>query len=120
MFSAVTSAVFFVVIAGQIFSAPFTRDTPGTTGFSVAAWVRVTTFYDNSGGAVWERMFSNVDLNIRSGSVTCKINNVLSATWSASVPLNIWRHYMCTYGRCPDLFTFDTDRLFTCVLVLLG
>lgn len=87
---------------GQIFDAPLLQAAPGTTGYSVGAWVKLTAI---GGGAVWERMFDNMDLNvIGSTAIECRMNNQweYAAIWNVDVSkqlVNSWHHYTCTYGE---------------------
>lgn len=91
---------------GQIYNAPLGINAPGSTGFTVAAWVKVTNNNNAAGGMVFERLFDNLNLNIWSSNVQCSINSAYAskavASWSGDIRWTIgsaFHHYACTYGE---------------------
>jgi len=108
---------------GQIFAAPLPIDAPGTTGFTVAAWIKVTDDAGGRGGKAIERMFDNVDLYIWGKTVSCVVNNgAAKAEWSvynsyllgteAAPTIGFdWHHYACAYGEGCAVWLMASKKL---------
>jgi len=99
---------------GQIYNAPLGINAPGSTGFTVAAWVKVTNNNNGGGGMVFERLFDNLNLNIWTSVVQCSINTAYASKAVASWPGDIrwtigsaFHHYACRYGEafCRTMLT---------------